>query len=90
MITNQYLNQGQPILTPPKNVKQIVQDYEDNIILPPSEFRDRPIPTPRTKKPVLEKSVPVPLPRSGYLFKFDDDLFQTENTSLKPFKIIQP
>ena len=29
-----------PIPTPRKSVKQMVQDYEDNIILPPLEFRD--------------------------------------------------
>ena len=35
-----------------KNVKQMVQEYEDNIILPPLEFRDdyKPTPAPRTKK----------------------------------------
>ena len=50
-----------PIPTPRKSVKQMVQDYEDNIILPPVEFRDdyKPIPKPRTKKPV-----PAPLPRT--------------------------
>ena len=50
-----------PIPTPRKSVKQMVQDYEDNIILPPLEFRDdyKPIPKPRTKKPV-----PAPLPRT--------------------------
>ena len=39
---------------PRKSVKQMVQDYEENIILPPLEFRDdhKPIPKPRTKKPV--------------------------------------
>jgi len=44
---------------PRKSVKQMVQDYEDNIILPPPEIRDnyKPIPKPRTKKP-------VPLPRT--------------------------
>jgi len=43
-----------PIPTPQKSVKQMVQDYEDNIILPPPEFRDdyKPVPLPRTKKPV--------------------------------------
>ena len=48
-----------PIPTPRKSVKQMVQDYEGNIILPPMEFRDdyKPIPKPRTKKP-------VPLPRT--------------------------
>ena len=50
-----------PIPTPRKSVKQMVQDYEDNIILPPLEFKDdyKPIPKPRTKKPV-----PAPLPRT--------------------------
>ena len=48
-----------PVPTPHKSVKQMVQEYEDNIILPPLEFRDdyKPIPKPRTKKP-------VPLPRT--------------------------
>ena len=48
-----------PIPTPRKSVKQMVQEYEDNIILPPLEFRDdyKPVPLPRTKKP-------VPLPRT--------------------------
>ena len=43
-----------PIPTPRKSVKQMVQEYEDNIILPPLEFRDdyKPIPKPRTKKQV--------------------------------------
>ena len=38
------------IPTPRKSVKQMVQDYEENIILPPLEFRDdyKPIPKPRT------------------------------------------
>ena len=48
-----------PVPTPRTNVKQMAQEYEDNIILPPPEFRDgyKPIPLPRTKKP-------VPLPRT--------------------------
>ena len=48
-----------PVPTPRKSVKQMVHEYEDNIILPPLEFRDdyKPIPKPRTKKP-------VPLPRT--------------------------
>ena len=47
-----------------KTVKQMVQEYEDNIILPPPQFRDnyKPVPLPRTKKTVPEK--PVPLPRT--------------------------
>ncbi|PFX21556.1 Terminal uridylyltransferase 4 [Stylophora pistillata] len=42
-----------------KNVKQMVESYEENIIEPPLEFRDdyKPVPKPRTKKP-------VPLPRT--------------------------
>ena len=46
--------QQQPIPAPRKSVKQMVQDYEDNIIEPPLEFRDdyKPTPKPRTKKPV--------------------------------------
>ena len=48
-----------PIPKPRKSVKQMVQDYEDNIILPPLEFRDdyKPTPKPRNKKP-------TPLPRA--------------------------
>ena len=55
------LNQQQqkPIPAPrtSKSVKDMVQQYEDNIIQPPSEFRDdhKPIPAPRTKKPIPEK-----------------------------------
>ena len=52
---------NKPIPTPRKSVKQMVQEYEDKIILPPLEFRDdyKPIPKPRTKK-----QVPIPLPRT--------------------------
>ena len=47
-----------PKPTPRRSVRQMIQDYEENI-LPPPEFRDdyKPTPTPRTKKP-------VPLPRT--------------------------
>ena len=41
-----------PIPMPRKTVNQMVQEYENIIILPPLEFRDKPIPKPRTKKPV--------------------------------------
>ena len=53
------LLQQHPIPAPRKSVKQMVQDYEDNIIEPPLEFRDdyKPTPKPRTKKP-------TPLPRT--------------------------
>ena len=51
-----------PIPTPRKSVKQMVKQYEDNIILPPAEFRDnyKPIPTPRTKQNAVKKPVPIP------------------------------
>ena len=49
--------QRRPIPTPRKSVKDMVQQYEDNIIQPPSEFRDdhKPIPAPKTEKPIPEK-----------------------------------
>ena len=49
--------------TPRKSVKDMVQQYEDNIISPPPEFRDdyKPIPAPRTKKPL---QAPIPTPRT--------------------------
>ena len=48
-----------PIPTPRKSVKQMVQDYEDNIILPPLEFRDvyQPVPLPRTKIEQVAKAL---------------------------------
>lgn len=41
-----------PVPTPRKTVKQMVKDYEDNIIPPPKKFRDdyKPVLAPRTKK----------------------------------------
>ena len=57
-----------PIPTPRKSVNQMVQDYENNIILPPLEFRDKPVPAPRTKRPPVPaprtKRLPVPAPRT--------------------------
>ena len=51
-----------PIPTPRKSVKQMVKQYEDNIILPPAEFRDnyKPIPASRTKQNAVKKPVPTP------------------------------
>ena len=45
-----------PTPTSRKNVKQLVQDYEDNIIPPPIEFQDRPVPKPRT----IKRPIPFP------------------------------
>ena len=52
-----------PVPTPRKSVKDMVQQYEDNIIIPPPEFRNnyKPIPAPRTKKPL---QAPIPAPRN--------------------------
>ena len=51
-----------PIPTPRKSVKEMVKQYEENIILPPAEFRDnyKPVPAPRTKKNAVKKPVPTP------------------------------
>ena len=53
-----------PIPKPLKSVIQMVKNYEDNIIVPPLEFRDdyKTIPKPSSKKQVIKK--PVPLPRT--------------------------
>ena len=50
-----------PVPTPRKSVKQMAKEYEENIIIPPLEFRDdyKPVPAPRTKK-LLDKPVPTP------------------------------
>ena len=51
-----------PVPTPRKSVKQMAKEYEENIILPPPEFRDnyKPVPAPRTYKPRR----PIPTPRT--------------------------
>ena len=49
-----------PEPTPRRSVRDMVQDYEENIIQPPLEFRDRAVPMPRTIKPVK----PTPAPRT--------------------------
>ena len=54
--------QRRPIPTPRKSVKQMVKQYEDNIIQPPLEFRNnyKPIPAPRTKQNAVKKPVTAP------------------------------
>ena len=51
-----------PIPTPRKSVKEMVKQYEENIIQPPAEFRDnyKPVPAPRTKKNAVKKPVLTP------------------------------
>ena len=63
---------------PPPGTEKWKSVNEDIIILPPEQSRDRP-PKP-TRKP------PQP-PKPNYDFNFDDDIFQTEKTSLGKFKI---
>ena len=58
LLKNKY-EPNRPVPAPRKNVKQMAQDYEDNIIPPPLEFQDKPIPKPRTIKR------PVPTPRKN-------------------------
>ena len=82
-----------PKPVPRKSVKQMVKEYED-IIQPPEQFRDghKPIPKPRTDRQLQMQRPPKPTrapplpPNDG--FNFDDDIFQTENTSLGKFKIV--
>ena len=54
--------QSPPIPIPHRNVRQMIQDYEENIIAPLLESRDdyKPVPMPRTIKPVK----PTPAPRT--------------------------
>ena len=89
---NAELQSRKPIPAPRKSVKQMVQDYEDNIILPPPEFRDdyKPTPKPRTKKPVpapRTKIEQVAKALKGYTKSFEigiknnkDPLTQLQNT----------
>ncbi|XP_078355713.1 uncharacterized protein LOC144640434 [Oculina patagonica] len=77
-----------PKPTPRRNVKQRIQDYEENIIQPPPEFRDdyKPKPMPRTIKT-------APLPKTkieevakamkGYTKSFEIDSFQFMSSSLE-------
>ena len=83
-----------PKPVPRKSVKQMVKEYED-IIQPPDAYK--PIPKPRTDRPPKMQNVrrppkptrkPPQPPKPKDDFNFDDDIFQTENTSLGKFKII--
>ena len=84
-----------PVPAPRKSVKDMVQQYEDNIISPPPEFRDdyKPIPAPRTKKP-SEKPVPekrtiisqVEKALKGYTKSFDVELRDEKDPLLQSQK----
>ena len=84
-----------PVPAPRKSVKDMVQQYEDNIIIPPPELRDdyKPIPAPRTKKP-SEKPVPekrtiisqVEKALKGYTQSFDVELRDKKDPLLQSQK----
>ena len=51
-----------PIQYPRKSVRQMIQNYENNIIQPPKQFADKPIAAPKTKKitPLMDIIIPPP------------------------------
>ena len=80
---NEELQSRKPIPAPRKSVKQMVQDYEDNIILPPipKPRNKQPTPLPRTKIEEVDKAL------KGYTKSFEieikndkDPLVQLQNT----------
>ena len=80
---NAELQSRKPIPAPRKSVKQMVQDYEDNIILPPvpASRTKKPVPLPRTKIEQVDKAL------KGYTKSFEigiknnkDPLAQLQNT----------
>ena len=68
------LKQQKPVPAPRKSVKDMVQQYEDNIIQPPSEFRDdhKPIPAPIPEKRTIISQVEKAL--RGHTKSFDIQL----------------
>ena len=44
----------------------MVKEYEENIIQPPLEFQDKPVPKPRTKTTTKK---PIPYPRTQITFR---------------------
>ena len=77
-----------PKPTPRRSVRDMVQDYEENIIAPPLEFRDdyKPVPMPRTKK---IKPIPTPRTKISNEFNFDDSIFDTTSNEQPLFKITE-
>ena len=63
-------NVSKPIIKPRKSVKNMVKEYEDNIILPPPEFRDVILPPTefrddrKTEEPTPKLQKPTPLPKT--------------------------
>ena len=77
-----------PKPTPRRSVRDMVQDYEENIIAPPLEFRDdyKPVPMPRKKK---IKPIPAPRTKASNEFNFDDSIFDTTSNDQPLFKITE-
>ena len=80
---NAELQSRKPVPLPTKSVKQMVQDYEDNIILPPTPKprNKKPTPLPRTKIEQVDKAL------KGYTKSYEigiknnkDPLAQLQNT----------
>ena len=74
-----------PIPTPRRSVKSMVNAYENNIISPPLEFRDKPVPKPRNfiiPPPPQFRDKPVPAPRNIILppLEFRDRLVPAPRT----------
>ena len=79
-IANEFENS---IVSPPKQEESLprnsINNYES-----PEQFRDR---QKKQRHPKPTRKPPLPPPPKDP-FNFDDDIFQTENTSLGKFKII--
>ena len=70
-----------PKPTPRRRVRDMVQDYEENIIQPPLEFRDDYNSTP--------KSISAPITKTSNEFNFDDSIFDTTSNDQPLFKITE-
>ena len=70
---------------PRKSVKEMVREYEDNIILPPPEFRDdyKPVPLPRTQKPIPMPRTQKPVPMLRTKIEPTDKALKGYTTSYK-------
>ena len=77
LLLKQQAQKHEDIIQPPRTGKPKTVPREDIILPPPKGFRARP--------PKPTRAPPLP-PNDG--FNFDDDIFQSENTSLGKFKIV--
>ena len=65
--------------------KQIVNEHEDLIILPPIEFQDKPVPAPKPKKLVLDG--PIPAPRNIKQVELQSDIDDEKQVPLRRMKV---